>query len=136
MADLSQSAENETAVRALIEDWAAAVRRKDLPAILAHHSQDFLMFDVPPPFSSKGIAEYRSTWNTFYSAATDPVVFAIDKMEVTAGGDIAFATAFMHCRHFADGIATDLDFRLTVCLRKIAGQWTIVHEHHSIPATE
>jgi ketosteroid isomerase-like protein len=28
----------------------------------------------------------------------------------------------------------DLDFRLTVGLRKIDCQWTIVHEHHSVPS--
>jgi ketosteroid isomerase-like protein len=29
-----------------------------------------------------------------------------------------------------------LDFRLTVGLRKIDGQWTITHEHHSVPAED
>jgi ketosteroid isomerase-like protein len=44
----------EEAVRKVVEDWAAAVRRRDLPAILRHHSPDILMFDVPPPFQSRG----------------------------------------------------------------------------------
>jgi hypothetical protein len=26
--------------------------------------------------------------------------------------------------------------RLTVILRKVAGAWTIVHEHHSVPADD
>jgi ketosteroid isomerase-like protein len=30
-------AANEGAIRDLLEQWAAAVRTKDLPAILAHH---------------------------------------------------------------------------------------------------
>ncbi|HTT96603.1 MAG TPA: nuclear transport factor 2 family protein [Rhizomicrobium sp.] len=137
MSDLSQSRpEEESAVRAVVENWAAAVRRKDVVAILANHSQDFLMFDVPPPFSSRGIDEYRGTWDLFYSAATDPVVFDIEKMEIAAGSDVAFVAAFMRCRHIDRGIPTDLDFRLTVGLRKIAGQWAIMHEHHSVPATQ
>ena len=28
----------------------------------------------------------------------------------------------------------ELEFRLTMGLRKIGGQWTVMHEHHSIPA--
>ena len=32
------------------------------------------------------------------------------------------------------GPASELDFRLTVGLRKVGGRWTVVHEHHSIPA--
>jgi ketosteroid isomerase-like protein len=137
MSDLSKTASaDEAAVRAVVENWAAAVRRKDITAILAHHSRDFLMFDVPPPFSSRGIDEYRGTWDLFYSAAVAPVVFNIEKMEVTAGSDVAFVAAFMRCRHFDKGVPTDLDFRLTVGLRKIAGEWTIVHEHHSVPSGE
>lgn len=29
-----------------------------------------------------------------------------------------------------------LDLRLTVGLRKIDSEWTIMHEHHSVPTTE
>ena len=39
----------ESEIKALIEAWADAVRRHDLPAILAHHDNDIVMFDVPPP---------------------------------------------------------------------------------------
>jgi len=42
----------------------------------------------------------------------------------------------MRCEEFGnDGERINLDFRLTIGLRKMDGQWTIVHEHHSIPAT-
>ena len=128
----------EAAVRAVIENWAAAVRRKDIPTILSNHSRDFLMFDVPPPFYSKGIDDYRKTWDTFYSASADPVVFNIEEMDVTAGSDVAFAAAFMRCRYYEKGSdqPADLNFRLTVGLKKIAGQWTITHEHHSVPADD
>lgn len=126
---------DEADVRALVEAWAAAVRRKDIAAILRNHSPDMLMFDVPPPFHTRGIDGYRNTWNTFYSSVTDPVMFDIREMEVTAGADVAFVAAFMRCRYLENGTPVDLDFRLTAGLRKINGQWTITHEHHSVPAT-
>ena len=44
----------ERQIRALIEAWAEAARRHDLPAILAHHEQNIVMFDLPPPLQSKG----------------------------------------------------------------------------------
>src|SRR5579871_3575035 len=47
---------DEIQIRTLLEAWAAAVRRHDVPAILAHHEPDMLMFDVPPPLQCKGIA--------------------------------------------------------------------------------
>ena len=39
---------NESAVKNLLERWAAAVRAKDMPEVLANHSPDIRMFDVPP----------------------------------------------------------------------------------------
>jgi ketosteroid isomerase-like protein len=45
-----QAGTAEAEIRALIEAWADAVRRHDLPAILAHHYDDIIMFDVPPPW--------------------------------------------------------------------------------------
>ena len=126
----------EAEVRALVEDWANAVRRKDLAAVLRHHSSDLVMFDVPPPFQSKGIEAYRRTWDLFFAWASDPVIYDIKEMNVMAGSDVAFAVAAMRCSGTeANGETVELDFRLTIGLRKIEGQWTIVHEHHSIPAT-
>lgn len=66
---------DEAAIRELVESWARAVRAKDLDGILANHSTDILMFDVPPPVQSKGIEAYRKTWDLFFSWSDDPVVF-------------------------------------------------------------
>ena len=41
---------NEHEIRLLIENWAMAVRKGDIDAILAHHSDDMVMYDVPSPF--------------------------------------------------------------------------------------
>jgi ketosteroid isomerase-like protein len=56
---------NESAVRDLLEQWAAAVRAKKMPGIVANHSLDFRMFDVPPPFESRGLAAYEDSWKLF-----------------------------------------------------------------------
>jgi ketosteroid isomerase-like protein len=126
------SAKNEAEIRALIENWASAVRAKNFEGILANHSHGILMFDVPPPFQSKGIEAYKRTWDLFFKWAPDPAVFDILEMTITAGEDVAFAAAVMQC---VDGAEKNrLSFRLTIGLSKIGGKWTIVHEHHSVPA--
>jgi uncharacterized protein (TIGR02246 family) len=126
----------EAEVRALIENWASAVRHKDMEKVLRHHSSDVVMFDVPPPFQSTGIEAYRKTWDLFFAWARNPVVYNIKDIDVTAGSDVAFVVAAMRCSGTeATGEAVELDFRLTIGLRKIEGQWMIVHEHHSVPAT-
>ena len=95
------------------------------------------MFDVPPPFQSRGIEAYRKTWDMFFSWTREPVPFDVTDISVTAGNDVAFVVAAMACAEpGSDGKPKPLDFRLTVGLRKIGGQWTIVHEHHSVPAVD
>jgi len=129
------SSQDEAAIRDVVESWAAAVRRRDFEGILQNHSSDIVMFDVPPPFQSKGIEAYKKTWDLFFSCSGDPIVFDITTMTITAGSDVAFVVATMHCTEpGADGERQRLDFRLTIGLCKIGGRWTITHEHHSVPA--
>jgi uncharacterized protein (TIGR02246 family) len=131
-----QRAIDEAEIRDLIETWARAVRSKNLDGILADHSPEMLMFDVPPPIQSKGIKAYQKTWDVFFSWFQDSGVFNIEEMQVTAGDDVAFVTALMRCAGTEpNGEKVELQFRLTVGLRKINGRWTVMHEHHSIPAT-
>ena len=137
MTQESNSAEDEVVIRSLVEDWAAAVRRKDMTGILRNHSSDIVMFDVPPPLQSKGLDAYEKTWDLFYAASPQPAPFDIRELSITAGRDVAFVAALMRCALAeTSGKDVDLDFRLTIGLRKIDGQWTIMHEHHSIPATD
>lgn len=85
---------------------------------------------------SRGIEAYAETWEPFFSWARHPAVFDIQEMSITAGSDVAFVTAVMRCAGAEpDGEDVELDFRLTIGLRKTGNEWTIIHEHHSDPAT-
>jgi len=127
---------NEAAIRELVQSWARAVRAKDLDGILANHSTDILMFDVPPPLQSKGIEAYKKTWELFFSWSNDPVVFDIKDMNIIAGSDVAFVAALVRCAGTEkNGERIELEFRLTIGLRRIGDQWIVLHEHHSIPAS-
>jgi uncharacterized protein (TIGR02246 family) len=128
-------AQDEIDIHALIARWAKAVREEDRAAIRADHDADILMFDVPPPFLSRGIDAYMATWETFLSRAERPVAFDLSDVKVTSGVDVAFATATGKCVDVdPNGKREPLEFRLTIGLRKIDGRWRIMHEHHSLPA--
>jgi uncharacterized protein (TIGR02246 family) len=121
----------------LIEQWCAAVRRKDYAGALKRHSANMLMFDVPGPFQSEGLEAYQKTWDLFFGCVAGPVTFHFTDIRITAGADVAFVTAHGHCTSPNDqGVHEPLDFRLTMGLRKIAGEWIIEHEHHSVPAND
>jgi ketosteroid isomerase-like protein len=135
MPDGNQSTTDESELREIIQRWSKAVRDEDFEAIRANHDADVLIFDVPPPFLSRGIDAYMETWKIFYAYAPKPVTFNFDDIQIHAGDEVAFATAIGHCRNIEpDGQIIPLDFRLTMGFRKIDGRWRIVHEHHSLPA--
>ena len=137
---MSESPGNEARqIKTLLEAWAEAVRRHDVPAILAHHDRDMVMFDLPPPLQCKGIAAYEETWGLLFRYHKPDVAFDFEELTVTAGQDVAFAVAIMRCGPDASSNPADKDgflFRLTVGLRKVEGKWRITLEHHSIPATD
>jgi uncharacterized protein (TIGR02246 family) len=128
---MHESTTNEAQIRTVIDNWAQAVRAQDMDRVLKHHSNDILLFDVPLPVQSRGIDEYRESWELFFRSVPKPVVFDLSELSITAGDDVAFAHGLIGCQMEAGDQPASLAIRLTVCLRKFEGQWTMVHEHHS-----
>jgi uncharacterized protein (TIGR02246 family) len=128
---------DELELRELIARWSKAVCDQDLGGIRANHDPDILMFDVPPPFLSRGLEAYMATWDMFFACVPKPVVFDFEDVEITAGQDVAFATAIGRCVNTdRNGEKENLRFRLTMGFRKHDGRWRVMHEHHSLPAED
>jgi PhnB protein len=125
-------ADDEAQIRAVIEDWASALRAKDVDGVLAPFAADIVIFDLAPPLMStgldpNGLQAWFSTWQ-------DPLGYEIRDLSITAGDD----TAFCHCLSRlsgtkVDGGKNDVWFRQTLCFRKIRGAWKIAHQHESVP---
>ena len=125
--------ENERQIKNLIENWAAAVHAGDMETVLRDHSEDIVMFDVPPPEDGvRGMDAYRETWPPFFEWQATDGSFEIVELDVTAGDDVAYAFALLVCSG-KEGRENNPDrrLRLTIGLRKEAGHWTVSHEHHS-----
>jgi uncharacterized protein (TIGR02246 family) len=129
--------ENEEQIRGLVERWARAVHGGDLAGVLADHSEDIVMFDVPPPYDGvRGMDAYRETWPPFFTWQAAGASFEIMALSVTAGDDVGYAHALLRCGtpdELAEQPANRL--RLTLGLRKEEGRWVVAHEHHSFPST-
>jgi len=96
-------------------------------------------FDVPPPLQSRGMDEYKKTWDLFFRYHKPSQAFDIEELAITAGEDVAFAVAIVRCG--SDTFSGPAEeggflFRLTLGLRNIDGDWRITHEHHSVPSTD
>jgi uncharacterized protein (TIGR02246 family) len=127
--------DDQQQIRTLIERWAEAVHATNLDAVLADHSDDIVMFDVPPPDDGvRGIDAYRQTWPPFFEWQARGASFEIVELDVTAGDDVAYAHALLRC-----GMPEELAerperrLRLTLGLRRENGRWVVAHEHHSYP---
>jgi len=125
----------ETQVRKVLDAWTKAVRDRDIERVLAHHSTDMVLFDVPPPDEWRGLAAYRKSWELFFRQFPKTGgVFEITAMEIVTSGDLACGYGLLRC----GGSGKDGAFavRLTVCLQRVQADWMIVHEHHSVPAAD
>lgn len=128
---------DEQQIRELIAKWAESVRARDIEGVMANHAPDVLLFDVPPPIEWRGIDEYKRSWEQFFIWFGDAGVFEVSQLRVTASDDVAFCHGLIRCGGpQARSDKGELAVRLTVCLRKIDGQWTVTHEHHSQPSTD
>jgi len=117
---------NEAQLRALVENWAKAVRAKDMDSVLAHHTSDIVMFDVPMPLQAIGMEEYKKTWELFFeNSPGGEGAFDVTELHIAASGTVAYCHAIVKI--------FDSKARLTVGLRKEDGRWLIAHEHHSYP---
>jgi uncharacterized protein (TIGR02246 family) len=125
---------DEAEIRALIERWATAVHAGDIDAVLENHTEDIVMFDVPPPNEVRGKAAYRDTWPPFFKWQKQGAAFEIVSLDVVAGTDVAFAHALLRCGTIEELQKNpDNRLRLTIGLRRMNGRWAVAHEHHSFP---
>jgi ketosteroid isomerase-like protein len=121
-------------VREIIEDWAAGVRVRDIDSVVRRHAAELLMFDVVGPVRLQGLDAYRRTWiEQFFPWHGGTGRFELVDLKVSAGANVAFATALLECAGTEDGKKVAFTLRLTIGLEKRNGEWIIVHEHHSQP---
>ncbi|QPA01276.1 DUF4440 domain-containing protein [Streptomyces violascens] len=127
--------QDEEQIRRLVEEWASAVHRGDLAAVVRDHADDLVMYDVPPPYEGlRGLDAYRAVWPAFFAWQASGAEFTLDTLDVTAGQDVAYAHALLRCgtpEELTERPA--LRLRLTLGLRKEDGRWVVAHEHHSFP---
>ena len=88
----------EAVIRRLIEDWASAVRARKIGAVVAHHTDDVVMFDVPPPVAVRGTPPIERHGQPFFNWLREANgTFEIVELDIAAGDTVAFATALLRC---------------------------------------
>ena len=79
-----------------MDDWATAVRAKDMEGVLARHADDIVMFDVPMPLQARGMEAYKKTWELFFANNPGgPGSFDVTDLQITAGETVAYCHALV-----------------------------------------
>lgn len=132
MAKEPAAAAEEARIRAVIDDWTDALRRKHAAGVVAHHGHGFVLFSLAPPLVSdaadaEGLDAWFATWD-------GPLELEHRGLQVTAGGDTAFVHGLTRLAGTKVGGRRDeIWFRQTLGFRLEGGSWRIVHQHESVP---
>ena len=127
---------DEREIRALEDRFAAAVRAKDLDAIMKLYvpGSELYVFDVDPPRQHVGWEDYKKDWHDFIAELKGPVRFELSEMSVTADDKMGYGHSIQHIvATMQDGSPFDITVRVTDDYRKIDGKWLIAQEHVSVP---
>ena len=122
----------DSEIRAVIDSWAEAMRRKDAKGVTRHLSPGFLLYSLAPPLKSSG--DNPSALQAWFDTWEGDLTYEMRDLAIVASGDVAFT----HSLNFLAGIKAgegrnEIWFRQTLGLRKMGSAWKIVHEHESVP---
>jgi uncharacterized protein (TIGR02246 family) len=125
---------DEAAIRALHTQYAAALKAKDVDAIMRIYAPDVLAYDVAPPREHAGAAAYRKDWEAFMSGFKGAPKFEVSDLFVETSGALGWSHSILHVTGTDPaGKPNDITVRVTDIYRKTANGWRIVHEHASVP---
>jgi uncharacterized protein (TIGR02246 family) len=133
MTTANSLAGDDTRIRSVVEDWANALRAKDVDALMAHTAPDLLAFDLAPPLQH-GRDAVRRGLEAWFPTFKGRIGYEITGLRITAGEDVAFCHSLNRLSGTrTDGSQTDVWVRATICFRRIDGAWKVAHEHASVP---
>jgi uncharacterized protein (TIGR02246 family) len=129
-----QNAEGEAEIRQRIAKLAGAIHAMDLEGLMPIYAPDIVSFDVEPPLRHVGVAAKRRNWEGAFTVYQPPLDYEIRDLTITAGDDVAFAYGLGRLSGtLKNGNRGGAWVRLTLCFRKIDGNWLIVHDQASVP---
>ncbi|WIX86389.1 SgcJ/EcaC family oxidoreductase [Amycolatopsis sp. DG1A-15b] len=127
---------SEQQIRDLMAAREVAMAARDAETLGAHYAPDVVAFTLAPPLVHRGAevidVEGRRAW---FDTFEGPIEYETRDLEVTIGGEIAYAHALNRLATTPKGAPTgfELWFRSTVCFSREDGEWRITHVHDSVP---
>jgi uncharacterized protein (TIGR02246 family) len=132
----SRTSDDVAAIRALEDNFAAALNAADLDAMMKNYVSDtsLIVFDLVPPREHVGADQYRKAWQSYFAHFEGTPMFSIRDLVITVDGDVGFSHSIQQTVGIdKQGRSVDRTVRVTDGYRKIGGKWLIAMEHISVP---
>ena len=130
-------ADSRAEIKALEDRFAAAVKAKDVDAIMKVYvpDQTLFVFDVVPPRQYVGAPAYKDDWKAALTPFKGPVTVTMSDLTIVSNGsDLAYGHSIQDFSGTdANGAKIAFVLRATDIYRKVNGKWLIEHEHYSVP---
>ncbi|MBG0562641.1 YybH family protein [Actinoplanes aureus] len=122
-------------IQEVVERKAALLETGDAKAILSHYADTFVEYNLAPPLRQPGDGRDPAPLEAWLAGFEAPPRREVTQLEITADGDVAFATSIDCLTATPRGSAESFSlwFRVTLGLRRIDGRWLVTHEHESVP---
>ena len=125
---------DEAQIRQVIADCTSALCAKDLDRLMSHYATDVTVFDVKPPFQTKGAAAWQRTWEACLPYFPSSFQTETRDLSIIVNGYLALAHWLWRFTGMEkDHPAMQTWMRATVGYKRQQGRWQIVHEHASVP---
>ncbi|XVV12933.1 nuclear transport factor 2 family protein [Actinoplanes sp. CA-131856] len=122
-------------IREVIERRAALLQAGDVKAMLAYSAPEVVEFSLAPPLSTRVDTTDPTPTERWLATFEAPPRREVTQLEITADGDVAFATSIDSMTATPKGSTEPftLWYRVTLGLRRVDGRWLVTHEHESVP---
>jgi ketosteroid isomerase-like protein len=122
-------------IQEVIERKAALLETGDAEAIMAHYAPGYVEYNLAPPLRQPSGPGDGAPLKAWIAGFEKPPRREVTRLEITADGDVAFATSIDRLSAVPRGAAEGFSmwFRVTLGLRRIDGRWLVTHEHESVP---
>jgi ketosteroid isomerase-like protein len=132
----------EAQVRQRVDVLVERIEAKDLDGLGRLYAGDVVSFDVEPPLQHLGRDAKLRSWTSVFTFFRD-VRYELRDLACTVDENVAFAHGFGRLSgtlasgtETGTGTGTETDgmwVRVTLCFRRVDGEWLITHDQVSVP---
>ncbi len=125
---------NKEAIKKNLDSFFSALSTKDIKQMMAHYADEVIVFDVKPPFQTKGAVAWKHVWEASLPFFPENFRVEIRDLVIHADGNTGFAFyLFRLIGAEMDHPAMQTWMRATTGYKLQNGKWKIVHDHASLP---